>query len=157
VVLGGTLMSNYPVTDSAATGRDGGPRAAPGAMLEVRYVDAAGGVVVTVCGVIGRNDAAVLSKHLHTALDAAPTVVVNLRRVQGYDPAGSEVLAQARERARAGGTGPARRRGIRGRGARPDRGTWRARVGSGNARRAPGDVSPMRGDHSVPAPGGSPR
>jgi ABC-type transporter Mla MlaB component len=76
----------------------------PWSTIEVRHVDAAGGVLITMAGVIGRNDAAILSKQLHTALDAAPTVlVVNLSQVVSCDQAGPEVLATARERADAAG------------------------------------------------------
>jgi anti-anti-sigma regulatory factor len=84
-----------------------GPQTAsitPGATIEVRHVDAADGVIITMTGVIGRNDAAILSKQLHTELDAAPTVVVvNLSQVHSCDPTGREVLATARGRAQAAG------------------------------------------------------
>jgi hypothetical protein len=45
----------------------------PGATIEVRHVDAGRGVTITTVGMIGRNDAAVLSRQLHTELDATET------------------------------------------------------------------------------------
>jgi anti-anti-sigma regulatory factor len=97
-----------PAPDSDVIGRsDLGPPAqpaTPGATVEVRHVDAAGGVIIRVTGVVGRNDAEVLSKQLHTELDAGPTVlVVNLVGVQSCDQAGREAIALARERAHAEG------------------------------------------------------
>lgn len=77
---------------------------APGATIEVRHVDAATGVIVSVTGVIGRNDAAVLSRQLHTTLDAAPAVVVvNLSQVLCVAMACRNVLATVRDRARSDG------------------------------------------------------
>jgi anti-anti-sigma regulatory factor len=59
-------------------------------------------VTITVGGDLGRNDAAVLSRQLHTALETAPSVVVvNVCAVTGADPCAQEVLAVARDRARA--------------------------------------------------------
>lgn len=80
-----------------------GPRAAPGATIEVRRTPTA--VIITVAGVIGCNDAAILSRQLHTALDAVPNVVVvNLSQVHSCTQAGREVVATACERARAVGS-----------------------------------------------------
>jgi hypothetical protein len=77
---------------------------APGATIEVRHVDAATGVIITVAGVVGRNDAAILSRQLHTVLDAAPAVVVvNLSQVLCVAVACRDVLATARDRAHAAG------------------------------------------------------
>lgn len=77
---------------------------APGATIEVSQVDTATGVIITVSGVVGRNDAAVLSKQLHTVLDAAPSVVVvNLSHVLWVALSCRDVLTTARERASAAG------------------------------------------------------
>ena len=71
-----------------------------GARIEARP-DTTDGVIITVGGDLGRNDAAVLSRQLHTALETAPSVVVlNVRAVTSADPCGHEVLAVARDRAR---------------------------------------------------------
>jgi anti-anti-sigma regulatory factor len=83
-----------------------GPVSCPGATIEARRVDAAGGVIITVAGAIGRNDATALSTCLHAELDADPTVVViNLSQVYACDPAGLEVLTGVCERARAAEVG----------------------------------------------------
>jgi anti-anti-sigma regulatory factor len=94
-------------TAATTTGDRADHRAqAPAASIDVHHVDAAGGVIITVVGAIGCHDAAVLSRHLHAELDADPTVVVvNLSRVSSCGQAGREVLAAARERARATGVG----------------------------------------------------
>jgi anti-anti-sigma regulatory factor len=71
-----------------------------GARIEARH-DTMGGVIITVGGDLGRNDAAVLSRQLHTALETTPSVVVlNVRAVTGTDPCVHEVLAVAQDRAR---------------------------------------------------------
>lgn len=63
-----------------------------------------GGVIITVCGELGRNDSAVLSRQLHSALERGPSVVVvNLRAVSTVDRCAGEILTVARERARAAG------------------------------------------------------
>lgn len=72
-----------------------------GTSIEVRPVDAANGVIITVRGSLGSGDAGALSRHLHTVLDDHPTVVVvDLSAVRTCDPAGTKVLALARNRAR---------------------------------------------------------
>ncbi|WP_224400950.1 STAS domain-containing protein [Pseudonocardia sp. ICBG1034] len=82
------------------------PPEVPGITIDVRAVEAAHGVTVTVTGAVRYRDAALLSRHLHTALDAEPTVVVvNLSRVPTCHLAGVEALAAARDRALATGTG----------------------------------------------------
>lgn len=74
---------------------------APGATIDVRR-EPPSGVVVTVLGVVGRNDAAILSSRLHTELDAAPDfVVVDLSQVLCVALVCRNVLATVHERARA--------------------------------------------------------
>jgi anti-anti-sigma regulatory factor len=81
----------------------GGPT---GASIELRHLEAHGGVLFTVAGAIGRNDAALLSARLHAELDARPAVVViNLSQVTSCDQAGIDVLTVARQRARIDGVG----------------------------------------------------
>lgn len=73
----------------------------PAATIEVSHVGAVSGAVISVAGVIGRHDAAVLARHLGTVLDAAPAVVVvNLSHLEHCDQAGLDALADARDRAR---------------------------------------------------------
>jgi anti-anti-sigma regulatory factor len=73
----------------------------PASTIEVAHVGAVGGAVITVTGVIGPHDAAVLARHLDTVLDADPAVVVvNLSHVEHCDQAGLDALAAARDRAR---------------------------------------------------------
>jgi anti-anti-sigma regulatory factor len=73
------------------------------ATIEVRPVDAAHGVMITVTGALESADAAVLGQHLGAELDRGVSViVVDLSRVPACDPAGIEVLAGARDRARHG-------------------------------------------------------
>ncbi|HSK60909.1 MAG TPA: STAS domain-containing protein [Actinomycetospora sp.] len=73
----------------------------PAATIEISHVGAVSGAVITVTGVIGTHDAAVLARHLHTVLDAGPAVVVvNLSHVEHCDQAGLDALAAARDRAR---------------------------------------------------------
>jgi anti-anti-sigma regulatory factor len=91
-------------TDIAASVHLSTPR--PGATIDVRRVDAAGGVIVTVAGTIDRNDAARLGHSLQDELDAEPTVlVINVGRVNSCAAEGVEVLSTVRERARAAGIG----------------------------------------------------
>jgi anti-anti-sigma regulatory factor len=91
-------------TDIAASAHPSTPR--PGATIDVRRVDAAGGVIVTVAGTIDRNDAARLGHSLQNELDAEPTVlVINVGRVISCAAEGVEVLSTVRERARDAGIG----------------------------------------------------
>ena len=72
-----------------------------GTSIKVRPVDAAHGVIIMVRGPLGSGDAGALSRHLHTVFDDHPTaVVVDLSAVRTCDPAGTKVLALARNRAR---------------------------------------------------------
>jgi anti-anti-sigma regulatory factor len=73
--------------------------------VEVSHDDV-DGLVVSLEGVLGCRDVAVLSRHLHTALDASPiTIVVDLSRLRSVDDSVRQVLGVARERAAASGTG----------------------------------------------------
>jgi anti-anti-sigma regulatory factor len=75
--------------------------APPRARIELRPVGAARGITITVVGPINERDADELGRHLQAALDAGPTVlVVNLSGVPRCEPAGVQVLAEARDRAR---------------------------------------------------------
>lgn len=77
------------------------PSSSSGATIEVRPVDAAHGVIVTVSGPLALDGADALSRQLDAELDRRRHVVVlDLSAVPSCDPAGVEVLAQARERAR---------------------------------------------------------
>ncbi len=85
---------------SSAAGRVSSASTGAGARIEA-HRDTTGGVIITVRGDLGRNDAALLSRQLHSALEtAASVVVVNARAVAGADPCAEEVLAVARDRAR---------------------------------------------------------
>jgi anti-anti-sigma regulatory factor len=78
------------------------PRA--GVEITVRPVDAAHGAIITVAGPVDREDAALLGHHLDDELDRGRHVlVVDLSGVPTCDPAGVEVLAAARDRARRDG------------------------------------------------------
>jgi anti-anti-sigma factor len=75
-----------------------------GALIEVRPVDAAHGVIITVSGALRPSDAAELGHHLHREFDRHPSVVVvDLSAVPSCDRAGVEVLSQFRSRARSAG------------------------------------------------------
>jgi anti-sigma B factor antagonist len=77
------------------------PPSRAGVDITVRPVDAAHGAIVTVEGPVDRADAAVLGQHLDAELDRGRHVlVVDLSGVPACDPAGVEVLAAARARAR---------------------------------------------------------
>jgi anti-anti-sigma regulatory factor len=74
------------------------------ARVEVRH-DEVDGVVITLHGDFGCRDVAVLSRHLHTELDASPArIVVDTSRLGFGDDAVRKVLATAQERAEADGT-----------------------------------------------------
>lgn len=76
----------------------------PGACVELRH-DGVDGAVVTVSGDVACRDVAVLSRHLHTELDASPAaIVVDLTRLGAGRVAVRQVLAVVHERAAAGGT-----------------------------------------------------
>jgi anti-anti-sigma regulatory factor len=77
------------------------PPSRTGVDITVRPVDAAHGALITVEGPVGREDAAVLGQHLDAELDRGHHVlVVDLSGVPACDPAGVDVLAAARARAR---------------------------------------------------------
>lgn len=102
-------MSTTPAAEPAGTTSPATvpPAAAPtgpGATIDVRRLAATRGAIITLTGSVGRNAAAMLSRQLHAELEAGSTViVVNLRQVDSCDPTTVEVLAIARERARAAG------------------------------------------------------
>ena len=74
------------------------------AVIVVRPVDAAHGVIITVSGSVGAPDATELGEHLRRELDRDPSVVVvDLSAVPACDRAGLEVLSQVRDRARTSG------------------------------------------------------
>ncbi|WP_433781424.1 STAS domain-containing protein [Actinomycetospora sp. CA-101289] len=69
--------------------------------IEVRQVDAAHGVIITVAGPLESVGAAALGKHLGAELDRGLSViVVDLSHVPTCEPIGVEILASARHRAR---------------------------------------------------------
>lgn len=77
------------------------PPSRAGVDITVRPVDAAHGAIITVEGHVDGEDAAVLGQHLDAELDRGRHVlVVDLSGVPACHPAGVEVLAAARARAR---------------------------------------------------------
>mgnify|MGYP000725236528 CR=1 FL=1 len=72
---------------------------APGGELSVRVID--GGSTLTYTGQMGRNDVAVLSRCLHTQLDANPRVLVlDLSQAEPTTPELLDILRRVRRRAR---------------------------------------------------------
>jgi anti-anti-sigma regulatory factor len=70
-------------------------------ILDVRPVDAAHGVIVTVTGLLRAADATSLRRTLHGELDRRPSVVVvDLSGVPSCDPAAVDALTAARNRCR---------------------------------------------------------
>lgn len=69
--------------------------------VDVRPVDAAHGVIVTVSGPVSLDGAETLSRHLDAELDRRRHVIVlDLSAVPSCDPLGVEVLTRVRARAR---------------------------------------------------------
>ena len=99
-----TTLRPHAGTDTAASAHLSTPP--PGASIDVRRVEAAGGVIVSVSGTIDRNDAARLGRCLQVELDTEPTVlVINLGGVSSCSSEGVEVLTTIRGRARESGVG----------------------------------------------------
>jgi anti-anti-sigma regulatory factor len=97
-----TAVAPRPTHDAPITGA---ALAAPRMTVDVRPVEAAGGIVVSVCGAIGDREAALLSRCLHAQLESEPALlVVDLSRVPSCDHTGRHVLGLVRERAEAAGT-----------------------------------------------------
>jgi anti-anti-sigma factor len=70
----------------------------------VRPVDAAHGVIITVSGPLALHGVDLVREHLGAELDRRRHVIVlDLSAVPSCDPAGTDVLAQARDRARRDG------------------------------------------------------
>jgi anti-anti-sigma regulatory factor len=71
------------------------------ATVDVRPVDAAHGVIITVSGPLMRDGVDLVREHLDAELDRRRQVIVlDLSAVPSCDPAGTDVLARARDRAR---------------------------------------------------------
>ncbi|MDF2976046.1 MAG: hypothetical protein K0S40_774 [Actinomycetospora sp.] len=71
----------------------------PEGRLEVRRLD--GGATLAFCGRIGRNDAAMISRCLHTQLDTPPQVLVlDLSDAEPAAPELLDILRRIRRRAR---------------------------------------------------------
>jgi anti-anti-sigma regulatory factor len=80
------------------------PSRRDGAVIAVRPVDAAHGVIITVSGSVTAPDATELGAHLRREFDREPSVVVvDLSAVPACDRAGLEVLSQVRDRAQTSG------------------------------------------------------
>jgi hypothetical protein len=64
-----------PAIESVGINRSGDPRSPsdiPGTRIDACHVEAAGAVIVTLAGMIGRDDADPLSRKLHIELDGGP-------------------------------------------------------------------------------------